>query len=438
MKKIILYFQILILLLISLPSYSQNAGKDSLTIKDVIKLSVQNRPLIRQKEEEFRAAQSRVEQQLSSYMPNVEGGASYTRIGPIPAFAFFGENFELAPADNYDFHVFVHQTLYDFGKRDSQLNLVQSQIESILDNEEIIKSDLSNQAVRIFYGILFLDKSIAVKDTQSASLNEHLTITDERIKSGTATDYDVLSTKTRMTEIENEKIDLMNEKNKLAIALKELIGVERKIPVNIKGNFYLPVISSGNDSLMNIAISQRSEFKLAFDYQNTAKLQKQLIGLADRPVVSADAGYGIKNGYEPNIDAWRGNWFLGVSVGIPIFNGNLTNKRENEAEINIGIIDQRIDQLKDNVSTEIYQSLSDLKSSMLKLSTTQRQIEYAKKSLERVKAQYQSGSGTNLDVLDAETALTQARLLNIQALYKSVLGYYAVKKAAGDKIYNTQ
>jgi outer membrane protein TolC len=75
---------------------------------------------------------------------------------------------------------------------------------------------------------------------------------------------------------------------------------------------------------------------------------------------------------------------------------------------------------------------------MLKLSTTQRQIEYAKKSLERVKAQYQSGSGTNLDVLDAETALTQARLLNIQALYKSVLGYYAVKKAAGDKIYNTQ
>jgi outer membrane protein TolC len=152
--------------------------------------------------------------------------------------------------------------------------------------------------------------------------------------------------------------------------------------------------------------------------------------------LNADAGYGIKNGYEPNIDAWRGNWFIGVSAGIPIFNGNLTSKRENEAEINIGIIDQRIEQLKDNVSTEIYQSMSDLKSSMLKFSTTQRQIEYARKSLERVKAQYQSGSSTNLDVLDAETALTQARLLNIQALYKSVLGYYAVKKAIGDKLYN--
>jgi outer membrane protein TolC len=228
----------------------------------------------------------------------------------------------------------------------------------------------------------------------------------------------------------------MNEKNKLEIALKELIGIDRKTPVNIKGNFYLPVISSGNDSLMNSALNQRMEFKLAFDYQNTAKIQKQLIGLSDRPVVSADAGYGFKNGYEPNINVLRGNWFLGASVGIPIFNGNLTNKRETEAEINIGVIDQRIDQLKDNVATEIYQSLSDLKSSILKFNSTQRQIEYARKSLERVKVQYQSGSATNLDVLDAETALTQARLLNIQALYKSVLSYYAVKKAVGDKIYN--
>ena len=139
----------------------------------------------------------------------------------------------------------------------------------------------------------------------------------------------------------------------------------------------MPVFSSGNDSLINSALTQRSEFKLAFDYQNTAKIQKQLIGLSDRPVLNADAGYGIKNGYEPNIDAWRGNWFIGVSAGIPIFNGNLTSKRENEAEINIGIINQRIDQIKDNVATEIYQSMSDLKSSMLKFSTTQKQMEYA-------------------------------------------------------------
>jgi len=38
-------------------------------------------------------------------------------------------------------------------------------------------------------------------------------------------------------------------------------------------------------------------------------------------------------------------------------------------------------------------------------------------------------------VLDAETALTQARLLNIQAMYKSTISYYSLRKAVGDKIF---
>ena len=49
------------------------------------------------------------------------------------------------------------------------------------------------------------------------------------------------------------------------------------------------------------------------------------------------------------------NWSSNIRTG------NLTSKRENEAEINIGVIEQRVDQMKDNVATEIYQSLSDLK-----------------------------------------------------------------------------
>ena len=44
MKNTIFYLQILLSLIITNPSFSQNVGKDSLTIKDIIKLSVQNRP----------------------------------------------------------------------------------------------------------------------------------------------------------------------------------------------------------------------------------------------------------------------------------------------------------------------------------------------------------------------------------------------------------
>jgi outer membrane protein len=310
-----------------------------------------------------------------------------------------------------------------------------SLINSVKDNEDFIKSDLSNQAVRAFYGILFLEKSIDVKDTQYAAMQEHLKVTELKIKNGTATDYDVLSTKTRIVEIKNEKIELLNEKNKQELFLKELIGADRKKELSISGQFDLPRFGLSPDSLLNEAYKQRLELKLADDAIKTASLQKEFLSQSDKPVFKADAGYGFKNGYEPNIDVLRGNWFAGVSVDVPIFNGNLTEKKVNEAGALIDAADKRIDQIKESISTEIFQVISDLKTGIEKLKSAEEQISYAKKSLERAKVQYERGASTNIEVLDADTILTQARLLNIQATYKNIISYYSLRRIVGDKIF---
>jgi outer membrane protein TolC len=430
MKKIF----IIVFFILSLGSIENNFAQQY-TLKEILKLTVENHPLIKQKEDELRAAQFRVDQQKSLFLPNVSAEASYTRIGPIPAFAFGGKNLELAPANNYNAEILVHHTLYDFGKRDAQVDYTASFMKSIKDGEDLIKNNLSNQAVRAFYGILFIEKSIAVKDTQYATLEAHLKITGLKIKNGTATDYDVLSTKARMIEIKNEKIELQNEMNKQGLFLKELIGMDRSKQLNVEGQLELTDYSLNSDSLLNLAYNQRQELQLAMDARNTANLQKEMIKQIDKPVVNLDLGYGFKNGYEPNIEVLRGNWFAGVSVGVPIFNGNLTENKINESNESIKASDKNIDQIKQSIATDIYQNMSDLKSSVEKINSTNEQIGYAEKSLERAKVQYERGAGTNLEVLDAETMLTQARLLNVQAVYKSIVSYYALRRAAGDKIF---
>ncbi|MFZ2325188.1 MAG: TolC family protein [Ignavibacteriaceae bacterium] len=416
-------------------SFAQKPPDNSLTLKDVIKLTVENHPLVKQKEDELLAAKFRVDQQKSFYFPNVFGEASYTRVGPIPAFAFGGENIDLSPANNYNIGVYVNQTLYDFGKRNSMVEYTASFLNSIKDNEDLIKNDLSNQAIKVFYGILFLEKSIAVKDTQYAALQEHLKITELKIKNGTATDYAALSTKTRLVEIKNEKIELQNEKKKQELFLKELIGLNRDEEINLTGYFDLPTFGIDSDSLLSVAYSQRPELKIVNDALNTVNLQKEMVSQNDKPVLDANLGYGIKNGYEPNINVLRGNWFAGVSVNVPIFNGNITNNKISEVKASIDATGKRIDQVKESISTDIYKAISDLETSIKELSSTNEQINYAQKSLELAKVQYERGAGTNLEVLDAETSLTQARLLNIQAMYKSIIYYYSLRRATGDKIY---
>lgn len=430
MKKIFVSIFFIVFIILNNEIFSQQ-----LSLKDVIDLTVKNHPLIQQKEDDLRAANFRIDQQKSFYLPNIKADATYTRIGPIPSFNFGGESLDLAPANNYNIGLFVHQTLYDFGKRDAQVQYAESFLNSIRDSKDLIKNELSNQAIKVFYSILFLKNSIAVKDTQYAALQEHLTITDLKIKNGTATDYDALSTKTKLAEIKNEKYSLLNEENKQEYYLKELVGYDRNKEISINGQFDLPDVNINPDSLINSAFNQRLELKVAYDAINTGNLQKEIIKQSDKPVLNADLGYGFKNGYEPNINVLRGNWFAGVSVEVPIFNGNLTENRINEASANIDASNKKVEQIKNSISTEIYQAISDLKNSLEKIKLTEDQMNYAQKSLERAKIQYEKGAGTNLEVLDAETTLTQAKLLNIQAAYRAVINFYTLKQAVGEKIF---
>lgn len=430
MKKIFVSIFFIVFIILNNEIFSQE-----LSLNDVVDLTIKNHPLIQQKEDDLRAANFRIDQQKSFYLPNIKADATYTRIGPIPSFNFGGESLDLAPANNYNIGLFVHQTLYDFGKRDAQVQYAESFLNSIRDSKDLIKNELSNQAIKVFYSILFLKNSIAVKDTQYAALQEHLTITDLKIKNGTATDYDALSTKTKLAEIKNEKYSLLNEKNKQEYYLKELVGYDRNKEISINGQFDLPDVNINPDSLINSAFNQRLELKVAYDAINTGNLQKEIIKQSDKPVLNADLGYGFKNGYEPNINVLRGNWFAGVSVEVPIFNGNLTENRINEASANIDASDKKVEQIKNSISTEIYQAISDLKNSLEKIKLTEDQINYAQKSLERAKIQYEKGAGTNLEVLDAETTLTQAKLLNIQAAYRAVINFYTLKQAVGEKIF---
>ncbi len=436
MRNIFIYTLLLLSISVfGLKAQSKTDKDDIVTLNQALKLSVQNRPLLKQKEEDLRTLHYRIEQQKSAYLPEVDAQISYLLMGPLPEFAFGGKNLELAPSNNYNALVAAHYILYDFGKRDAQIDALRSHRESILDEQNLIKSRLTNQTVRIFYTILFLKQSIIEKQAEAATLREHLKITEGKIASGTATEYDVLSTNTRLADNENAVVELKNELVKQEVALKELIGYDRKQNIEVAGEFFAVPSIVNSDSLMNVAAAQRMEFKLIADAQNSARMQKASIALMDKPVINTQAMYGIKNGFEPNLDVLRGNWAVGVSLGIPIFNGNIRENREMEIETGVLASDQQLEQTKESVKTEIYQSVSDLSSNNEKLSITLKQISYAEKSLERAQLQYESGAGTNLEVLDASTMLTQAKLMHLQVMFREVLNYYTLKNAIGDKLF---
>ena len=434
MKYRLSIITILLILFTFVNGYSQQSVKDSLTLPQAIKLALTNQPLLKQAVEDVNAAEAKIKEQKSFYYPRVNGDISYTRIGPVPTIQFGETGFTLAPNNNYDAHISASQLVYDFGKRSALVDLVKSYKLSSEDKLKLIKNNLSYQTVKVFYTILFTRKSIDVKNEQINTLKKHIELTNKKVQSGSATDFDVLTTEVRVASAENQKIDLENNLNKEKIYLKSLLGWPSDKEMNLSGNFKLDTSLFNNDSLIEEAFQKRPEMKLANDVENSALVSKQVASLTDRPTLNIIANYGFKNGYEPNLDVLRGNWAAGINASIPIFNGNLRDAKVEEAEASLKSSSAKILELQRQIRSQVELAAADLKASKLKIKTSELQVKQARDAVSRAEVRYRDGVITNLDLIDAETVLSEAELLRLRVTYENVINTYSLMEAVGNDI----
>jgi outer membrane protein len=434
MKKNIVMAAVIAVITVTSAVYSQNNFKGNLTLNDAIKLALKNQPLINQAEQQVNAAEAKVNIQKSFDYPDVQADLSYIRIGPISTIQFGNESFILAPANNYDAHVSVGYNIFDFGRKSALLDLTKSYKLTAQEKTNYIKDELSYNTTKLFYSILYLEKSLDVKNDQIKTLETHLDVTQKKVDSGTATDFEVLTTKVRVASAENQKVDIENEINKQKIALNSLMGLPADSPLDLQGDLSLLSMTINNDSLLELAYSQREELKIAQDAQRSIEQQKQVASLSNVPTLNAIASYGLKNGFMPNLDVLRGNWVVGISANIPIFNGNRKDAQIQEAQANLNANDAQISALKRKINMEVQQAVSDLETSKAKLKSTQLQVEQAAEAVKRAEVSYINGVITNLDLLDAETSLSEAKLLHLRVIYQNVVNAYNLKEAVGDVI----
>ncbi len=95
-----------------------------------------------------------------------------------------------------------------------------------------------------------------------------------------------------------------------------------------------------------------------------------------------------------------------------------------EAESNKTVVAQQM-------TAEVQKGITDVRSSLAKIKTTEVTVQQAQTALKLADIRYEAGTTTNLDLLDVETALAQARLDRLQALYNYVLGRYELRQAIG-------
>ncbi len=408
------------------------SGQDSMTVEQAVQRVLQTHPAIDQARANIRAAEARTSQASSTKLPDVFSEATYAHIGPVPAFSFpvFG-TIVLAPEDNYNAHVAGQYTVYDFGKNNSTVDLSRSREQSLRDAMELTKTNLSLQTIRVFYTIILLEQSLTVQDEQIEALNQHLSVTQKRVAAGTATSFDVLTTQVRVAGAQNQRVDIQNSLQKQEAMFGQLLDLPLQNLPAVQGSFQQTTLPLNIDSLSRVALDQRTELKIARDAEQSARRQKAVNALGNMPTLKLNAVYTLNNGYEPNIYPLRGNWVWGAQAEIPIFDGGRVGHQEEEAEAALQAEQAHGRDVESQIRSDVEQAVADVQAAASKVQISELQLRQAHDAVAIARTQYETGSITNLDLLDAVTAESASKLLNLQAVYRFVISKYELERAIG-------
>jgi outer membrane protein len=213
------------------------------------------------------------------------------------------------------------------------------------------------------------------------------------------------------------------------------MGMTPDARINVTGNFNISKKNYNADSLIQVALKERSELKIAHDNEITAGLQKMNARKNDMPSLNFNFMYGFKNGFIPNIDVLRGNFAAALNFQYPIYNGSKEDYLEQEADANLLSTRAHNDDVEITIKSEVTKAISDLTSLGMQLENISIQIEQATKSVSRSEIQYRDGTLSNLDLLDAQTNLSEAKLSELQIIFRNILAYHNLQRAAGKRVW---
>jgi outer membrane protein len=134
----------------------------------------------------------------------------------------------------------------------------------------------------------------------------------------------------------------------------------------------------------------------------------------------------------PVQDRWDGTWDVGVTLQWNIWDWMATHHQTVQAQAALRQAEAGFAQMNDAVALDVAQQYYNAQTAKEKVEVTFEGMEQAQESYRMTSEKFKNGMTSNTDLLDAEMALLQAKLLHTQAVVDCTLALARLKKATGE------
>lgn len=319
--------------------------------------------------------------------------------------------------------------VYTGGKLEATLEKAQQTLDASVLQVKRTRQNTKLKVASAYYQVLQAKSMMAVNEETVKNNREHVKNVRALYGAGSIAKSDVLRSD---VELANAEQALLKQQNAYALAvssLKNIIKERTQNGLDLSDSLEPVPFNKGLED----CLSQGKEIRpdILIEKINVDKALKDLeIAKSDKlPSLSLSASTSWDNRALPSSDNYANS--VGLSASWNVFDGNVTQSKVRQAQINIEQARLKLAELEDTVAEEIRQPYLSMREAEKRLRTTQIAIDKATEDYFIAREKYKAGEGILLDILDAQLSLSTAKSNYIQAQYDYAVNRVKLENAVG-------
>ncbi len=408
-----------------------------LTLADCLNIALANNSQIKKSQFAVEAATGQAIVNRAIVVPKVVGSMSVNRVQdrfveqiPIPGIEI--------PTDHWTSGIRIQQQLFQGGNIIASLKVAKHIKEQAVYAHRAAIADTLTQVRIKFYDVLLAIEEIKVNEASVKLLENELQDSQRRFKADVVPRFNVLRAEVQLA---NAKPPLIKARNDYRIAKNDLCNllgydipktVWDDIPLNLVGELEADPFDIDLGVAMAQAIANRPELGALREAETIAQQEVYRARSGYFPGIVGYGGYQSRSSdYKTDLSDVQHGWVIGGELNWTIFNGFQTKGLTDTARANLASSQEDLVATARNIEVEVRSAYSTFIQAKETLDSQLKNVELATEALRLARALQDAGSGTQLDVLDAETSLTQARTTWVNALRDYAASLAALERAIG-------
>ncbi|RPA67814.1 TolC family protein [Cyclobacteriaceae bacterium YHN15] len=436
----------LFVLLVNFPTFSQEVLR--LTLEESLEYALTNNVDSKNSQLEILRAKASIKERTAVGLPQINGTFDITHNAAIPV-VFLPNEGPLANPDvdsdvlpvrfgvNYTSGLVfqLNQMIFD-GSYFVGLKAAKTyKLLSEFDNQKT-NVDVKESVKKAYFSVLVNDVR---KDLVSANLGRLDTLLKETqalYEAGFVEKIDVSRIKVQRNNVQTE-IEKIKAAHDISIELLKLqMGLPMDYRIELSEKIQDLVSLEELDALLLTEGGRRVEVDqletnlelVNLDIKYTTSLyipNLDLFGTYQRNAAAQSTGLMFQN------DRWFTGAFVGLRLQIPVFDGLLKSAQIRQKRYQLEQLQNQKIFLEDNIQMERFQAKTTLENNIRAFKVQDENRELALEVFRMAQIKYQEGVGSNLEVVEADSALKDAETNYFSALYDALISKVDLEKALG-------